>query len=64
MSTEGLCLITGATGFVGSHLAEACVQRGLGDRNKAAFFVNQSGFFRIEIRNMGPNPNRIVLSTN
>ncbi len=24
----GTCLITGATGFVGSHLAEACVQRG------------------------------------
>jgi nucleoside-diphosphate-sugar epimerase len=26
------CLITGATGFVGSHLAEACVERGLGVR--------------------------------
>jgi 2-alkyl-3-oxoalkanoate reductase len=24
----GTCLITGATGFVGSHVAEACVQRG------------------------------------
>src|SRR5260370_5058465 len=26
------CLITGATGFVGSHLAEACVERGLSVR--------------------------------
>jgi nucleoside-diphosphate-sugar epimerase len=32
MSTEGMCLITGATGFVGSHLAEACLDRGLGIR--------------------------------
>ena len=29
------CLITGATGFVGSHLAEACVRRGLAVRGLA-----------------------------
>lgn len=29
------CLITGATGFLGSHLAEACVQRGLAVRTIA-----------------------------
>jgi nucleoside-diphosphate-sugar epimerase len=28
MSSSPVCLITGATGFVGGHLAEACVQRG------------------------------------
>ena len=29
MKDETPCLITGATGFVGSHLAEACLERGL-----------------------------------
>ena len=29
------CLITGATGFVGSHLAEACVARGYAVRTLA-----------------------------
>ena len=33
MSTT--CLITGATGFVGGHLAEACVKRGLAVRSLA-----------------------------
>src|SRR6266567_1178216 len=45
------CLITGATGFVGGHLAEACVRRGIAVRAlaRAAADTNVDGYTQTKV---------------
>jgi hypothetical protein len=37
---------------------------GSGDRKTATMSVYRAGFFRVEVRNTGPTPNTVVVSTN
>jgi len=37
---------------------------GIGDRKMASMNVYRAGFFRVEVRNLGPVANDLVISTN
>ncbi len=50
--------------FLHDSAGNVAVGTGFADRKTASMYVHRAGFFRIEVRNLGPVANSFVLSTN